>query len=185
MDYEKLMARARAFALRRGYAGDADDFSQEAAIYALKHGQIRLDWVFTDYLRKTYGSSRTLKGDAERVAGLRAVRLDHEIDDSGEGSELLHSIVADTRNCPDSGFEFTDLLATLDPQDERDWFLVNCAFMGYTKKQMAKEIGISTSRVSQIFKAMIERSEQMEIALQFSKPHLRKWVRACYRKLKR
>lgn len=176
------MLRARAFACRRGYASDSDDFAQEAAIYALKHGQIRLSWVFTDYLRENYGRTGTPKGDAMAIARARTIKLDAKISDSGESDELLHSVVADARSNPDRGLELRDLLTTLRPRDERDWFLVECALAGYTQRQIGVELGLSESRVSQLMKAMISGSNEFSLIMQLTRPEQRGWVSACYRK---
>lgn len=185
MDYERLFKRAKAFACRRGLECDSEDFAQEFCIQAFEHGKVRIDWVFADYLRENYGRTGTPGGDARAIGRARTVSLDAPINSSKEDSELLLSVVGDTQNSPDRELELRDLLRTLNPRTEREWFLVESTLAGYTNKQIADELGVTESRVSQLFKNILSGANDMELALNFAPPETRKWVAQCCRQQKR
>lgn len=142
----KFQKRARYVASKRGYPELADDFSQSVLLLFVERPDRHstLDQLFIDYLRETYGDSRTISGSKRSFAERNAV--------SGEEENLYHDYIGDVERSSDTG------------PTQRE---CACLFMGReaeiyqayfvderTEWSIAQDLAVTESRVSQVLKPM-------------------------------
>lgn len=102
-EYKRITKRAKFICKKFGVSDEAaEEAAQEVAIEYAKNKHIRIEWVIIEYLRREYGSSRTLSGRIRRLAEKWAIRLDQEIQkEEGRGSALNHDIIGSLESNPE------------------------------------------------------------------------------------
>lgn len=151
IDFEKEIQKAKAFAIRRGMESEADDFAQEFAIQLFETGQARLDWSFADYLRKRFGSSRSGCGRLKQFETHGRLSIDAPIDSSEGSGSSFGDVIGDSRFSPDSSGELGDLVELIgNIRGRRGHMIYLLALEEFTRDEVAKELGVSASRVSQL-----------------------------------
>jgi len=172
MDYEKLWRQAKAYAAKRNFEQIADDFAQEAVSIASTTGKIRLDWAFVDYLRKTYGDTRTPVGRKKSFGMLGAVSLDAPSDKEKENSASLHSLIGSSEQCPGRKFIDNRVSEFIDLFDERSKLILLGTLEGKCNNQIAKEAGVTPPRITQ----QADRLRDVLLIMQLVPDKLKAWV---------
>jgi DNA-directed RNA polymerase specialized sigma24 family protein len=144
VDYEKIRRQCEAFARRKGFSQDAEDFASYVMLDAIEHNSdsVFIGRRFVDYLRKHYGRTGTPGGDARQRASLRPVELVEE----RHGSESPVGF-----NLDESGV----YLSGLSQQDRLIYVLTQKHEVPHIT--IADSLGVSESRVSQVLARIQQR----------------------------
>lgn len=149
----KFQKRARYVATKRGHAELADDFAQDLILIFIKSPDRRstVDQLFTDYLRGTYGDTRSALGRARSFAVRESVSLDDARDESEKSFSLYERIAApesDTeaeRSCRECSHLFGGRKAEI----YEAYFVEE-----KTEKVIAQGMELTESRICQLLKPM-------------------------------
>jgi RNA polymerase sigma factor (sigma-70 family) len=149
----KFQKRAKYVAAKRGYPELADDFAQELLLSFVEKPDrgATFDQLFIDYLRGTYGDTRSACGAVRS----RAMHQSISIDDAGYESEEqmgLHDRLGSIE--PDSELEQSHrqcmhLFGGREAQLYQAYFVEE-----QSEKTIGNSMGITESRVSQCLKPM-------------------------------
>ena len=180
MDYERFREKAKGFAKKRGHESEADDFAQEATIIAFtrKSFDLKLEWLFADYLRRTYGRTGPYGDNERKHLFSRPLSLDAPMDSTGETDSSLHDYLTDTRDTPEHHLlnaERRYIHETSDRQKQ----IIEQTILGFSAKEIAKKQNVSESRIFQELKEI----KEFNWAIQFIKnTAVKDWVKTCYQK---
>lgn len=148
---QRLRKLAMAYAGSKGRAEYAEDFASYCTIYRLTHRSLNLEWAFVNFLRETFGNTRTGSGSLETRSNLHGIPISEEpFNEDGSPAGIQ---IEDTEQGGDS-------IAALRLADElhlkeidRAIFILYFHF-GFLQREIGQVFGISESRVNQIMKAL-------------------------------
>lgn len=156
--------RAKHVAVKRGYPELADDFSQEIFIAFARGWHSTLDQLFTDYLRKEYGNTRTPGGLEKRLAKSRTVSLDEPCSETESGAHF-HELIADPRSIKEraeSDIDFQDLSFLFTGRQVEIFSLYYLE--EWSTATIGDWLGLTESRISQLLK-LIKKEIQNYFAM--------------------
>jgi len=162
-EIKKLLAAARCYAVSQRKPDLADDFAQEAYLAYARGRKATLEQLFIDLLRKEYGDTRPSRAGAGPRGRARFVSLDQP-PAPGDDGLLLHERLGRPGGDPEperltrgSGIYLVG----------RDALIHQAAFEEeMPRREIAAQLGITESRVSQIIKARIKPAIERAYVLQ-------------------
>lgn len=98
MNAEELFKRALNYGKRMGMGDDAEDFAQECVIKSLDVGEVRLDYLYRNYVEHQRADKRILSSAQGQLSGYRTVSLDKPLDSEDSDSAKLGDLIADSRD---------------------------------------------------------------------------------------
>lgn len=152
MDYERIKKQCEAFAKRKGFPQDAEDFASETIIYLLEHPdcpELFIKHRFVDFLRKHYGRSGTPCGDAKQRARL------------GPGTNDLETVASDPPSGP-SACKIEERVWRVSATEKQRYIAAECLVKERLGKDVAEEFGVTGCRISQV---VSEMKRQLEDAI--------------------
>lgn len=149
--YKRIFKKARAYAAKRGFGDESDDFAQEYAIKCLKSGiEGRIEWAFIDYSDSQRADKRLLGSPSGYLSKNVTVSFDAPIGGEGGDTSKLSDYIGMSGDDLDNGRydEQNKQLLT-----RRESMIYDLHFtQGHTLDSIGNILGVTESRVSQHLK---------------------------------
>jgi len=149
--YKRIFKKARAYAAKRGFGDESDDFAQEYAIKCLTSGrEQKLEWAFIDYSDSLRAHKRVLSSPSGYLSENVTVSLDAPIASQDNDTSKLSDYIGM------SGDELDNV--GYDQQNKsilngKESMIYDLHFnQGYTLMQIGEYFKVTESRVSQYLK---------------------------------
>ena len=160
-EYKRIFKKARAYAVKRGFADEADDFAQEYAIQCLKCGFDRkLEWSFKDYSDAQRADKRILSSPAGYLSKDVTVRINFSAERSGENQSEFGDHIGAARNDMDSirnNEQYRQILTDKEYMIYEMFFIEN-----QTLKSIGNYFGFTESRSHQYIKIIKNKIKHFE-----------------------
>lgn len=140
MDYERIRKQCEAFARRKGFPQDAEDFASEVLIYLIQHPDcpgLFINRWFVGFLRKHYGDTRLPGGLAKSRARLDA------------GAVSSEDVASHTPSGP-TPRQIGRRLAGISGTEKQVYAALEVLGQERSGRDVADELGVTESRVSQM-----------------------------------
>lgn len=90
----KLRTRAVKYATKKGYREFCEDFASYCLIHRLTHKGLKLEFLWVDYLRETFGDIRSVYGKMKSNVNRYALQISHRLEMPKHHAEY-HQIAED------------------------------------------------------------------------------------------
>lgn len=100
IDYEKITARAKSFAQRKGFPEEeAEDFAQQCAIKAFELGHPpNFEYMYLNHCEFERADKRILSGSQGAITGFRTISLATPVNSSESDSATIENFIEDQRD---------------------------------------------------------------------------------------
>lgn len=148
-DWTLFLESCRKYARERKRPNDAEDFASFGSIHKLQHIWFKYEHAFTDYLRSTYGDTRTLK-HRERIKLECRIPEDFDFGSIRDDSEFSRADVLCERKLEEE-FEINVVNSRLYDCSFDDVFIYMMKYrFDHLNNEIAFVLNVSESRISQI-----------------------------------
>ncbi len=152
MDFERIRKTCEAVARRKGFPQDAEDFAGFVLLDIVEHKRdaVFIEHRFVDFLRKHYGRTGTPGGDAKQRARL------------GSGATSSEDVASDAPSGPHTSQIGRRIALILGTERQRH-IAGEVLDAERSVVDVAGEIGVSPSRVSQVLGPVKQRIQEVII----------------------
>jgi len=143
----KLRKRAAWHATAKGRPEHGEDFGSMAVIRRMTHETFNLDYLWIEYLRETFGNTKTDKGLAEVMARARTVEVNEDPDFESESPGIQVAGVDGREVIGTPSFEALAVRYKF-KDDNRTIFFLHFQW-GMSQDEIATILDVTPSRISQ------------------------------------
>lgn len=148
-DWTLFLESCRKYARERQRPNDAEDFAQFASIHKLQHFWFKYEHAFTDYLRSTYGDTRSIK-HRERIKLECATPQDFDYGSVRDDSEFSRPDILCERKLEDE-FEINVVNSRIYDLSFDDVFIYMLRYrLDYKGSEISYLLDVTPARISQI-----------------------------------
>lgn len=154
-----MQRKARNAALARGWKNIADDFAAQVVIDLIEGRPGNIDWLFTDFLRREYGDTRSLSGSQRSADRLSGRSLDQPA--GCESEMLLSECIGSPEPDPEPlGSSWRDRVVLFG----RSAIIARLYLdLEFTEQEIGEIFGVSMSRISQLLRPIKKTIEKAAI----------------------